>query len=351
MATAGGTWLCPDDVSRERILDMERRLKPVRRLAMGVLVVDLVAQGHWMGWWPIVVCVLVGAGFTLTDHLLDRFEHPEYAMATMWAVAQAAIAICVWQTGGALSPSVSWLAIPVVTLPARFDARGVLAGVLLTAALMAAVTVLPDSSILVSSPQHVWAPMALLVAIAILSTALMRSDIDHRTESVIDGLTGMLNRRALAARSAELAAQAELTGQPVGVMIGDLDHFKAVNDEFGHAVGDAVLVDVAYTLRKELRAFDLAYRLGGEEFLILLPGADRDECAELAERLRAAIAAAPVGGRRVTMSFGVATSGGGDFDHEAVLREADAALYAAKRGGRNRVVVAGAAEQALVPVP
>ena len=138
-------------------------------------------------------------------------------------------------------------------------------------------------------------PLGLLAAVAILSTALMRSDLEHRTESVLDGLTGMLNRRALSARIDELDEQARLTGEPVGVVIGDLDHFKLVNDEHGHARGDAVLVDVAYALRKQLRAFDLAYRVGGEEFLVLLPGATLAETEALAERLRAAVADAPVG--------------------------------------------------------
>ena len=94
----------------------------------------------------------------------------------------------------------------------------------------------------------------------------MRSDVDHRTEAVIDGLTGMLNRRALDQRLHELTAQARITGQPIAVIAGDIDHFKRVNDEHGHAAGDAVLVEVAYRLRKALRAFDLAYRVGGEEF-------------------------------------------------------------------------------------
>jgi len=208
--------------------------------------------------------------------------------------------------------------------------------------LMAVVTIGPDPSAIGDAPQFVLAPIALLVAVAVLSTALMRSDIDHRTESVIDGLTGMLNRRALGTRVAELAAQARVTGEPIGLVIGDLDHFKRINDEFGHAAGDAVLVDVAYTLRKELRAFDLAYRLGGEEFLVVLPGASLAEAEEVAERLRAAVGGAPAGGCDVTMSFGVASSGGGGFDHGAVLHAADEALYEAKRAGRDRVAVAGA---------
>jgi diguanylate cyclase (GGDEF)-like protein len=328
------------------MLDMEHRLKPVRTVAMGSLVLCLVTTAHWMGWWPVLICIVVGLGFALTHLALERFERPELAIASMWVIAQMAIAASIWLTGGAGSPATCWLAIPVVTLPARFDLRPVIAGVALTAVLMTLATVGPDPSVVTHGPQFVLGPIALLVAISVLSTALMRSDIDHRTESVIDGLTGMLNRRALTTRVAELAAQARVTGEPIGLVIGDLDHFKRINDEYGHAAGDAVLVDVAYTLRKELRAFDLAYRLGGEEFLVVLPGASLAEAEAIAEGLRVAVAEHPAGGHDVTMSFGVASSGGGAFAPEAVLHAADEALYAAKRGGRDRVSVAGAA-----PVP
>jgi diguanylate cyclase (GGDEF)-like protein len=183
-----------------------------------------------------------------------------------------------------------------------------------------------------------FALLTTLTAVAVLSTALMRSDVDHRTEAVIDGLTGMLNRRALDQRLHELAAQAQITGQPVAVITGDIDHFKRVNDEHGHATGDAVLVEVAYRLRKALRAFDLAYRVGGEEFLIVLPGAEVPRAVELAEQLRAAVAAEPAAGLRVTMSFGVAGSAGPDL--ERLLNEADTALYEAKARGRDQVIAA-----------
>ena len=166
----------------------------------------------------------------------------------------------------------------------------------------------------------------------------MRSDVDHRTEAVIDGLTGMLNRRALDQRLRELTAQAQIASQPVAVIAGDIDHFKRVNDEHGHAAGDAVLVEIAYRLRKALRAYDLAYRVGGEEFLVVLPGADVSAAAELAEQLRAAVAADPAAGVWVTMSFGIAGSAGPGLDRERLLDEADTALYAAKAYGRDRVV-------------
>ena len=114
---------------------------------------------------------------------------------------------------------------------------------------------------------------------------------------------------------------------------------SAPSGRLGHATGDAVLKDVSYVLRKQLRAFDLAYRLGGEEFLVLLPGADADQTLSLAEELREAVSASSVaGGVDVTLSLGVSASGRGEaFDYAVVFAEADAALYEAKRLGRDRV--------------
>jgi diguanylate cyclase (GGDEF)-like protein len=125
------------------------------------------------------------------------------------------------------------------------------------------------------------------------------------------------------------------------MVIGDLDRFKAVNDSLGHAAGDAVLTDVAYLMRKRLRAFDLAYRIGGEEFLLLLPGAGLAESRAYAEELRRAVELEPVGdGVEMTMSFGVSASPSGhQFDYRSVFAAADAGLYEAKRSGRNRVCI------------
>jgi diguanylate cyclase (GGDEF)-like protein len=183
--------------------------------------------------------------------------------------------------------------------------------------------------------------------------------MEHRGEAVIDPLTGMLNRKALMNRVSELVQQSQVTGSPVGVIIGDLDRFKDVNDSQGHAAGDAALTDIAYLMRKQLRAFDFAYRIGGEEFLILLPGADTRECAAIAEDLRLAVAADTLGdGTSLTISFGVAASRrGGGFDYERVFAAADEALYEAKSRGRNMVcersplVVPGSRPSAALQAP
>jgi diguanylate cyclase (GGDEF)-like protein len=334
------SWLCPDEAHRERLLDMDARLKRPRALSFVVLAVALLPLGPSIGWWPLGLLVVAALGFALADMVRPRLARPEFAIAGSWVFAQLVIAGAAAATGGPQSKVVLWLAIPIVTLPARFGTRGLFAGVSFTALLIAVVTLAVEPHEVGPPVTATLLPLAALLAVGILSSALMRSDVDHRTEAVIDGLTGMLNRRALTQRFSELEAQSRASGQPVALVIGDIDRFKSVNDEHGHAVGDAALVDIAYRLRKELRAFDLAYRLGGEEFLVVLPGAGPEEAARVAERLREAIAAAPVAGLSLTMSFGLAGSGRAGFDAESLLALADERLYRAKAAGRNRVVTA-----------
>jgi diguanylate cyclase (GGDEF)-like protein len=334
------TWLCPDAASRERLLDMDERLKRPRAVAFALIAVGVGAAAPFIGWWGLGLLVVAVLGFRLSQGIAERIHAPEYALFASWAVSELVIAGSVAVTGGITSYAASWLLVPLVTLPARFGSRGVGAGVAFIGVLVIVIAVAIEPR---QPLPHVYGLSALLItlaAVSILSTALMRSDVDHRTEAVIDGLTGMLNRRALDVRLHELTAQARITGQPVAVIAGDIDHFKRVNDEHGHAAGDAVLVEVAYRIRKALRAFDLAYRVGGEEFLVVVPGASVPDAVELAEQLRAAVAAEPAAGLWVTMSFGVSGSAGPELVRERLLDEADLALYEAKAHGRNQVVAA-----------
>lgn len=327
------------------MIDMDRRLQPVRRNSFLVLGVGLVACGPWLGWWTLLPLAVAGVVFKLGNQRIERAARPEYALFAAWAASEVIIGVSVALTGGAGTPTLSWFAIPIVTLSARFSTRGIAAGVSLAVALMLAVGFGFSPGVVAAQPQTLIIPVALVVAVAMLSTALMRSDVEHRSEAVIDQLTGLLNRKALAARTSELAQQSAISGEPIGLLLGDLDHFKWINDARGHAVGDDVLKDVAYLVRKNLRAFDLVYRVGGEEFLILVPGADATQSAAVAEQLRAAVCAETLGGgERVTMSFGVAASQRRTrFDYAAVFADADSALYEAKRGGRDRVCGAPAA--------
>lgn len=160
-----------------------------------------------------------------------------------------------------------------------------------------------------------------------------------------DGLTELWNRSAILEILDRELARSQRKGTSVGVIMADVDYFKRVNDSHGHAGGDAVLVDVANRLRSGLRQYDSAGRYGGEEFLVVLPGATAAETAEVAERLRAAIAMQPFQLAReqieITASFGTAvTIEDQNLDADTLIRSADMALYRAKHAGRNRVELA-----------
>jgi diguanylate cyclase (GGDEF)-like protein len=180
-------------------------------------------------------------------------------------------------------------------------------------------------------------------AVVALENARLHGMVER--QALVDGLTGLANRRAASDALHAEAARAERLETPLSVVLADLDGFKEVNDEHGHAVGDAVLRAFAEVLRDTLRESDLAGRWGGEEFLLLLPGADEEGAAQLADRVRIGLAARripSVPGLRVTASFGVAEYAG-EANTQQLVAAADDALYRAKRGGKDRVVRAARA--------
>jgi diguanylate cyclase (GGDEF)-like protein len=335
--TAPATWLT-DAAGRERMLDMSPRVRTLRHLTFVLQGAVLLGCAHWLGWWTPAVLAAVGVIFGVCDRRMARSPRPEIAYAIAWIAAMLAMTVGAILTGGPHSPVLLWFALAVSSLPGRFTTPGIVAGVLVALALLIAVSLGCDASAVASTPSLVLFPAMLVVGVALFGWAHMHTEVAQRAEAVMDPLTQMLNRKALVTRAAELAAQTQLTKRPVGIVLGDLDHFKSVNDSAGHQVGDAVLRDVAFRWRLSLRAYEMAYRLGGEEFLVLLPGATLAEAEEVAERLRQAVGAATLAGQAVTMSFGVAASADGEgFDFDVLYARADAALYAAKRSGRDRV--------------
>ncbi|AYD01839.1 GGDEF domain-containing protein [Neorhizobium sp. NCHU2750] len=160
-----------------------------------------------------------------------------------------------------------------------------------------------------------------------------------RHQAMTDPMTGLGNRRWLSERAAEELARAERQGETVSVLVLDLDRFKGINDGHGHETGDRVLVATGEIVRTCLRPYDLAARIGGEEFCVMLPRTSLDEAQAIAERLRKALAATtvpPLRQGRMTASFGICAAGPGDRLSDLLLR-ADFALYEAKRAGRNCV--------------
>jgi diguanylate cyclase (GGDEF)-like protein len=189
---------------------------------------------------------------------------------------------------------------------------------------------------------------ALLFTIAIsfilLAMAKERTELRHKTAALVDPLTGIANRRAFMEGAAGLTKRQGAATQPAAVLLADLDHFKSINDRFGHAVGDRVLQVFAASTSEILGEGDLIGRLGGEEFAIVLGNVPHDEAVTVADRIRTAYAEAvsefeghEIGG---TVSIGIALSEDGLLDVAALLAQADEALYCAKERGRNRVEVA-----------
>jgi two-component system cell cycle response regulator len=161
--------------------------------------------------------------------------------------------------------------------------------------------------------------------------------------SVTDPLTGLQNRRYMEGHLRTLVSEAIRTGRSLSMLVADIDHFKVINDTYGHDTGDEVLKEFSVRLKRNTRGVDLACRLGGEEFVVIMPDTDLEHAYQIGERLRACIAAdefAVGDGKsaRVTASVGIGTLENSDDTPETVFKRADNALYMAKRQGRNRVV-------------
>jgi diguanylate cyclase (GGDEF)-like protein len=179
------------------------------------------------------------------------------------------------------------------------------------------------------------------IAFILLAMAKERTELRHKTAALIDPLTGIANRRAFLEEAAALGQRRDAESRPAAVLLADLDHFKSINDRFGHAVGDRVLQIFAEVAGAKLGPCDLIGRLGGEEFAIVLYDAGREKGLAIGERIRLTFenAAAAVDGRPVggTVSMGMVVSESGLNDLTALLAQADEALYCAKERGRNRI--------------
>jgi diguanylate cyclase (GGDEF)-like protein len=182
------------------------------------------------------------------------------------------------------------------------------------------------------------------IAFILLAMAKERTELRHRTAALVDPLTGIANRRSFLHDATQLAKRHSGDPRPTAVLLIDLDHFKSINDRFGHALGDRVLEIFSESARKSVRSTDLIGRLGGEEFAAVLHDTSRDKAMAVGERIREnfAHAAQEVDGRLVgaTLSIGVAYCQEAVLDVPELLAQSDQALYFAKERGRNRVEAA-----------
>ncbi len=189
-----------------------------------------------------------------------------------------------------------------------------------------------------------------------LQAELLEARESLRYLATHDSMTGLANRAAILEQLRNEIDRSNREYSNVGILIADIDHFKRVNDTFGHGEGDRVLVEVASRMRSALRSYDAIGRYGGEEFLIILPGCDCSGAGQQAERLRAAVARQPVllpeASIRVTISIGAIAKERGSYESPSnLVRAADAALYRAKAGGRNHIVVGSISEGQNKQVP
>lgn len=175
-----------------------------------------------------------------------------------------------------------------------------------------------------------------------LITKELGLELEHQAK--IDPLTGVLNRRALLELAMREMARTDRSGSPLAVIMTDIDHFKKLNDQYGHSCGDAALVSISQAIASRLRKSDILARFGGEEFIIVLPDTALPQASEVAERLRFDIQNLDFQYKKqrviITGSFGVAARNGNTIEWETLVQQADNALYEAKRAGRNRVMLA-----------
>jgi diguanylate cyclase (GGDEF)-like protein len=330
------SWLCPTELDRSRVVDASPRVRMIRLVGTGSVGLALLAAGPWVGWWVLIPFALTALNMVNVEHRITRSARPErvsaWAMATTLLTLGAGVAL----SGGTHSPALPWTVLPAGIVAARFRPQVVIVGLGLTVAVILLSTVGAHPAETLRDPVGVISTLALLAGVVSIVWALQAAELHHRDEAIIDPLTGLLNRHALLPRFIELSHQARVSSQPVCMVVCDVDGFKDVNDNYGHDRGDAVLRDIAYELRKRLRSFELIYRLGGEEFLILLPGIGRAAGLEIAERLRICVEDAEPTGIYTTISLGLSGGTGGELEYDTLFKAADEALYEAKRAGRNR---------------
>jgi diguanylate cyclase (GGDEF)-like protein len=327
-----------EELEREHVVDLNRRLATLFRVIAVGAFVCIAAAIPWFGWHPLIAPVVGAILYFLLSRSAHRFRRPGRALGIGWALFQTSIAVGFAFARGAPLFALALLVLMVPGRCAVLRTRAAAVGTAYTALLVTGVAFYLDAPRIIGNPSILLFPLALLVEAGYIGSVVGGSAVGFRGAGVTDGLTGLLNRTALCARMLELEAQAASVPHRVAIVLADLDHFKEINDEAGHRVGDEVLRDVAVRIRACLRTFESAYRVGGEEFLVLLPDVGMVEATQVADRLLRAVRSMPCSGVPVTMSIGVAATAPGErFAYHEVFARADAALYEAKRSGRDRV--------------
>jgi len=265
---------------------------------------------------------------------------PRWGLALLGPIGVALIAYALATSPGPGDGAVLY-SLPVLWTTVFFGRNGAIAIVgLVGAGEAAALLALPAGS---AYPGRWVDVMVSITAIAVVARVLeCRSEMLRerlRGEARTDPLTGLLNRRGFDEHASRELGHAGRDDRPIALATFDIDHFKQINDEHGHVVGDRVLVHLARVLSSESRGIDVAARLGGEEFAVLMPGSDQIGAEAFVERVRYSLATTDCPSLpHVRVSAGITTTAV-PLEVETMLERVDCALYAAKRGGRDRTVV------------
>lgn len=302
----------------------------------------------FLGVPPRATILLVVVALAIVGNFWFAYVQPSYdARVILVSLCGASLMLWLcWQLFG--------VADATIMRAARLTAVAFLAGAGSLLLRLADTLAQPGLTASESSPQQ-WALLLFVVlpvfsSLGFLLMHASRANARLSTLASTDPLTGALNRRALEASAASVLAGCRRQGRPASALLLDIDRFKRINDSHGHEAGDQCLVAVQKHLLECLRQEDVVARVGGEEFVILLPGADRAAALIVSERIRARVQARAIaacsGEINMTVSIGVSQWQSGEDSLDDLLRRADVALYAAKHAGRNRVVAADSQDEA-----
>ncbi len=336
MRLGTGTWLCPRDEDRVRLLENSERVRRARRIASLVSALITLCVAPLLNWWLVALLPLSALNLETVDARMRHSRRPERQAAASIFLSQCIVGAAIAMTGGPRSPMLAVIAVPTAFAATRFRPQVVWLAAATAALVLVAASFGVDASDSLAQPAALIVTVGVIIGVTVATRALTGAELHHRETAVLDPLTGLLNRQGLDRRFDELAEQAVLSGAPISLLLCDLDHFKSVNDRHGHARGDAVLRDFAYELRKQLRSFELIYRIGGEEFLVVLPGATPEDAMALGERLCETTRRGRPQGISLTLSVGISTRWGAAAQFRPLFDAADRALYRAKAEGRDR---------------
>lgn len=327
-------------VARDHLITMTERQRREALLPYAVIFAAQLAAVPWSGWTLVAGTAFGAVVHRLAQRRIRLWTHPQAVMMATWMV---------WQTsawvGAVFVPAprmriLPGFAILLVTVSSSFARPYALAATAYACALIVALPAVTDPGSMWDTPQEFTCSLAVVAAVVMVGRALGARALGLDRDSSFDALTGLPNWKACQASVQEWEATRGKDADRLPLLLIDLDNLKAINDAHGHARGDEVIRGVAARLEEVTRHEGALFRLGGEEFAVLVRGDDVDDVEALGERLRRTVSDRLVAGLDVTVSIGAAVAHHG-LDPGTLFNAADGALYGAKHGGRNRVERAG----------